>query len=419
MSIRPQLPAAIRAVMQDGLLERAIQEALRPSLLFPLAGSPFPVQGRVGDTITQTRQGLLTPQTTPLGGVDPTPEKWSVEQWSVTLADYGHAITTDLVAGAMSVESEFMRDAIAIAQNAGASLNVIARNKLYAAYAGGNTWATAANTGTTQTVQSTNGLTHVLVNGVPTPVSVTNPLTVTVYESGVPASRTITGVNTTTNVITLNSSAAMVIGDAVLAANRPYQVFAGTGNTTAYELGSADAVTLADFRAATVRLRRQNVPTINGRYIAYVNSVVENQLFDDNDFQNVLNTNINARQYTDLAIGEAVGILFVRNEETPTVTGASSLTVQRSIVMGAGALRNAPFAGYRAALMETPARASDISFIDVGVGLPIAYIVNIPGDIMNRYLNQAWGWIGDFGVPSDSVTGDASLYKRAVVVQSV
>ncbi len=416
MAIRSQLPAAIQAMMQDGLLERAFQEALRPQLLFPLAGSLFPVQGRVGDTITQTRQGLLTPQTASLGGTDPTPEKWSLEQWSVTLADYGHAITTDLVAGAMSIESEFLRDAIAIAQNAGQSLNTIARNKLYSAYAGGNSWCTTGNTGTTQTVQDASGFTHVMVNGVPTPVSVTNPLPVQVEESGVASAFNVTGV--AGNVLTLDASATCVTGDHIFADNRPFQVYGDAAAVGEYDLAAGDAATLALFRSAVVHLRQQNVPTINGYYVAHVNSYVENQLWDDTDFQNVLNTNINARQFTDLAIGVAAGIIFVRNEETPTIANSTD-TVQRSIVMGAGALRNAPFVGYRQALETGPQAGAEIQFIDVGVGLPVAYIINLPADIMQRYLNQAWGWIGDFGVPSDSVTGDASLYKRAVTVHTV
>lgn len=416
-AIRDQLPAAIQSIMQNGLLERAFQEALRPQLLYPLAGDLMPVSGRVGSKITQTRNGLLTPQTTSLGGTDPTPEKWSVEQWDVVLEDYGHAITTDLLAGEMSIASEFIRDAMALAQNAGQSLNHIARAKLYEAYAGGRTWVTAAATSATQTVQSIDGFEFTLAaDGSVVPVSASNPIPVTVTESGTPDD-TVAVIGASGNTVTLDASVTTIVGDTIVADSAPFVVNAGTGNTVANDIVAADTIDLADFRAAVVRLRQQNVPTFSGYYVAHVDSYTENQLWDDADFQNVLNTNINARQFTDLAIGTAAGIIFVRNEEVPTVTTEAGLTVHRPIVMGARSLINAPFQGYEAALRSNPALHADITFVDVGVSLPVAYIVNPSTDIMNRFINQAWGWVGDFGVPSDSVTGDAALFKRAVLLQ--
>jgi hypothetical protein len=63
--VRSTVPAAIRAMMQNGLLDRVFQEALRPEFIFPAIADAEPWQGGLGDTKTMTRKGLLTPSTTP------------------------------------------------------------------------------------------------------------------------------------------------------------------------------------------------------------------------------------------------------------------------------------------------------------------------------------------------------------------
>jgi hypothetical protein len=65
-----------------------------------------------------------------------------------------------------------------------------------------------------------NGFEYVLVNGVPTAVSASNPLTVTI--AGV--ANTVTGVNTGTSTLTLGTARVDVVGDAVVAANAPVTI---------------------------------------------------------------------------------------------------------------------------------------------------------------------------------------------------
>jgi hypothetical protein len=47
----------------------------------------------------------------------------------------------------------------------------------------------------------------------------------------------------------------------------------------------------------------------------------------------------------------------------------------------------------------------------------VARIIREPLDRLQQVVGSAWSFVGDFAVPSDSVTGDASLYKRAVVIE--
>jgi hypothetical protein len=98
---------------------------------------------------------------------------------------YGQAVDTNMLTSSMALASKFLADVETLGINAGQSINQIARNKLYNAYAGGRTWATAAaSSDTSIIVQSVKGFEFVLVNGVPTAVSASNPLSVTVAGVG-------------------------------------------------------------------------------------------------------------------------------------------------------------------------------------------------------------------------------------------
>lgn len=414
-AVRPQLPAALQAIMQNGLLERTFKEALVPSFLFPQIADVEPWQGGLGDTKTMTRNGLLAPSTTPITGSDTSAATYAVEQWSVTMDQYGLAVDTNLLVSAMTLASKFLNDVARLGINAGQSINQIARTKLYGAYAGGRTWCTTAGASDTSIiVQSVAGFTTVMVNGVPTPVSGANPLAVTI--AGV--ANTVTGVNAGTNTLTLGTARADVAGDAVLAANAPVTI-RPTGNT-AYDLTGSNVVTFAHFRSAVTRLRKMNVPTEGGYYTAHIDPDTEGQLFGDSDFKQALQGRVDSPIYRDLSIGRFAGIDWVRNTEAPTVQGGSSgnVVVHRPIVLGASALTAAPFDGTGNLLGGTGVEDSpDIRMVEVAPGVSVALIVRPPQDRLQQNISTSWSWVGDYGVPSDSLTGDAALYKRGVVIE--
>lgn len=415
--IRSTLPAAIREIMQNGLLYRAFEEALLPEFLFPSIASPRPWSQNVGDTGTFTRTGLLTPTTTPLGGADPAPQTYSVEQYSVTMDQYGITMDTSMLTSRMTLASKFLEDAQKLAVSAGQSLNRIARDKLYNAYAGGRTWATAAGTSDTSlVVQSVKGFEYVLVNGKPTPVSGANPLTVSI--EGV--ANTVTGVNVGTSTLTLGTARADVLGDSIVAANAPFSVRPSNTLDSAYDIGTSNVATFKMFRAAVARLRKMNVPTNGGYYTAHIDPDTETQLFDDADFKQALQGRIDSPVYQDLSIGRFGGIDWVRDNEVPTLLGGSAgnVTVHRPVVFGGEALLSAPFDGMDSLLAESD--VSDIPSIQMigpANGVQVAYIVRPPQDRLQQVLSHTWSWVGDFGVPSDSTTGDAALFKRAVVLE--
>jgi hypothetical protein len=413
--VRSNVPAAIRAMMQNGLLDRTFQDALVPEFIFPAIASSEPWQGGLGDTKTFTRKGLLAPVPTAITGADPSAATYSIEQWSVTMDQYGNSMDTNMLTSAMALASKFLADVKTLGINAGQTLNQIARNKLFAAYAGGRTWCTTgATTDTSIIVQSVNGFTTVMVNGVPTPVSASNPLNVTI--AGV--ANTVTGVNVGTSTLTLGTTRVDVVGDAVIATNAPTTV--RPAGTTAYDLTTSNVVTFTNFRAAVTRLRKMNVPTIGGYYVAHIDPDTESELFSDTDFKQALQGRVDSPIYRDLSIGRFGGIDWVRNIESPTLLGGTggNVTVHRPIVLGGEAVIGAPFANMGELLRGTNVDdVPDISMIAAAPGTEVALIVRPPSDRLQQILSTTWSWVGDFGVPSDSTTGDASLYKRAVVIE--
>ncbi|MFJ2579974.1 hypothetical protein [Kitasatospora aureofaciens] len=415
-AVRWALPAPLQAIMQNGLLDRTFQDALVPQFLFPAVADSQPWQSNLGDTKTFTRPGLLAPQTIAITGSDASAGTYNVEQYSVTMDQYGYAIDTNMLTSSMSLASKFLEDAKILGINAGQSINQIARNKLYAAYAGGRSWATAGTSSSTSlVVQSANGFGTVLSNGVPVPVSGATPLNITI--GGV--ANTVTGVNTSTNTLTLGTAATVAAGAAVVAASAPVTIRA-TGANSAYDLTSSNLATFAMFRSAVARLRKANVPTIGGYYVTHIDADTEAQLFSDSDFKQALQGRVDSPVFRDLSIGRFGGIDWVRNIECPTIAGGSSgsLTVHRPIVLGANALVGAPFENMGSMLAGTGVEdVPEIAMVDVAQGAQVARIIRPPQDRLQQVVSTSWSWVGDYGVPSDALTGDAALYKRAVVIE--
>ncbi|HTI26178.1 MAG TPA: hypothetical protein VL652_34635 [Kutzneria sp.] len=415
--VRSTLPAAIQAIMQNGMLDRVFRDALIPGFLFPAIADSEPWQGALGDTKTFTRKGLIAPTTTPLGGADISgASTYTVEQWSVTMDQYGLSVDTNMIQSAMTLASKFLADVQTLGINAAQSLNQIARNKIYRAYAGGRTWATASGSSDTSiVVADVSGFTRTLVNGVPTAVSGSTPLTVSI--TGVANTVTGTSAQSGPGTLTLGTARVDTAGDYVVAQNAPTSVRTAARNT-AYDITTADVATLAMFRAAVVRLRKMNVPTNGGYYTAHIPPDTEAELFADADFKQALQGRQDSPVWRDLSIGRFSGIDWVRNNETPTVTSNSGATVFRPIVVGDGAVVAAPFEGIGSLLAGTGVEdVPSIRMIEAAPTTQVALIVRPPSDRLQQVISTSWAYTGDFGVPSDSGTGDAALYKRAVMVE--
>ena len=420
--VRSSLPAAIQAIMQNGLLYRSFEQALVPEFLFPAIAERRPWAGGLGDTTTFTRPGLLTPVTTALTvGSDPGASTYTFEQYSATMSQYAGSLDTNMLQSAMTLASKFIEDTAILAVQAGQSLNRLARSKLYAAYGGGKTWCTSIVTSTTIVVKDTTGFGTVLVNGVPTPVSAGNPLPITV--NGV--ANNVTGVTDATHLV-LSGSITTAVGQAVLSSIAPVTILPAACVTRA-DLVGGNIATLAMFRAAVARLRAMAVPTVGGYYVAHIDATTETQLYADTDFKQALTGRVDSKVYRDLSIGTFAGIDWVRNIEAPTTAdgggaGTGSLVVHRPIVVGAGALLSCPFSDTARLLHGTDADSATSGVIELigpaNGGVQVAHIVRPAQDRLQQVISSTWSFIGDFAVPSDSLTGsDLALYKRGVVLE--
>lgn len=414
--IRSSLPAGIQAIVQNGLLYKAFEDALVPEFLYPAVASTRPWAGGLGDTTTFTKPGLLTPTTTPLTvGNDPSPGTYSIEQYSATMNQYGGTEDTNLLQSAIALSSKFLEDNLLLAVQAGQSLNRIARLKLYNAYAGGNSWATATSSAsTTLVINSTQGFGTVLVNGVPTAVSAGNPLSVTV--NGV--ANTVVGVTNATT-LTLGSAITASVGWVIVAANAPVS-FRPNARTTRNTLAAGDVANMSLFRSAVARLRQMAVPTVNGNYVAHIDATTEVEMFADADFKQAYQGRGDSAVFGNMSIGTFAGIDWVRNIEAPTTADGGSganLTVHQPIVVGGGALIEAPFENLASLLQDVAGPQGAIELITPAAGAQVAHIIRPPQDRLQQIVSSSWSWIGDFSVPSDSGTGDAALYKRGVVIE--
>ncbi len=412
--IRSNLPAALQGIMQDGLLDRTFQDALVPEFLFPGVATSRPWAANMGDTQHFTRRGLLTPQTTPLGGVDPTPEAYSAERYSMTMDQYGHTVDTNMLESAMTLASTFLKDIQTLGINAGQSVNRIARNKLYKAYAGGRTWAPALGTATvTMVVDSTDGLETTLVNGIQTAVSATNPIMVSINGAAAVA---VDGVNAGTNTLTFNAAQTWAAGDSVVAANAPVSYRPGA-KASAVDLTGADVATFSLFRDAVVRLRTMNVPTLGGAHVAHIDPTTEGQLFADSEFQALYRGAVESPVWGNLALGRFGGIDWVRNNEAQTRSNGT-ISYHEPIVLGADAFVAGPFSEMGSLLSQVPEGSSvDVQMVSVGPAIQVARIIRPPQDRLAQVIASSWSYVGDFAVPSDETTGDAASFKRGVVVQ--
>ena len=425
--IATELPVEIRGIIQKGLLDRVFQDALHPEWIFPAVADVQPWAGGIGDEKIWTRTGLMTPSPTPVSpGSDATADTYTVEQWSSIMSRYGRSIDTDMLASAVALASKYLQDVKTLGTHAGQTMNQAARNALFGAYAGGNTYVTTDTTSSaTLPVKDTTGFGFVSVNGKLTAVSVTNPLNVTI--NGVANTVTATSAASGPGNLTLTTPGAISAthGWAVVASNAPTSI-RPTGSSL-FDLTSGSIATLALFRSAYTRLKKMNVPTIGGGYTAFVTNDTINELYSDPAFNLALTGQVESPVWRELAIGRINGVDFVPNNEVPTVLGGThasagtgTLTVNRTVVVGAGALMWCPLENLGGLLQGTGVEGvPSISMVSPAQGVDVAVITRPPQNRWQDVISTTWQAVGGYGVPTDlqNASGDAALYKRACIVE--
>jgi hypothetical protein len=455
----------VRAIVQDGYLERAYHESLFPNLLFRGEATPKQFAGNVGDSAFFTGKGLIQPKTRRLvPGQDPVPSNYQFEQWFAQLGLYADTIDTNMPTSVVAAANLFISNAQQLGLGAGQSLNRAVRDAMYNAACSGHTVTSSAtgSGGTSVPVQRLQGLTRArrpdLAAGSPVrfdPVSTSNPLSVTVMNSATPQVVNITGFTPTYSgdetgpgSITVDSAVTFQSRSAVFASDKSFIVRSIAGNSIdAITAGSF--FTLALWRSALSHLQSQNVPPFDDGYFhVHLDPTSQGQIFADAEFQRLQQSLPDYYPYKNFALGIFLGAVPFRNNEAPSAAGANVTlasdgitytpdetfapelyatgvttgpVIHRPIFVGQGGIHE-----YYTDLDEmiTEAGLNGVAgtarIVNNGIDVMterIQMIIRGPLDRLQQNVSTSWKFIGDFPARTDAATGDKARYKRFLVVE--
>jgi len=436
--------------MQEGYLRKEYEIGLDGQFAFRADADQMEFGRNNGETFSNTRMGRKGPKTTPLvpsavnGDINNglTLSTAGAERYTFTLRDYSDGIPLNLRMDKTKIKGQFLDNGRINSTQGAQTLEHLARNCWQKAYLGGDTRVVSANGTNTTTkyyVDDIRGFQQVLVNGVPTDTSPSNPLTA--YATGsTSATLSVTGatadtVNVSTNAcggisgfLTLGGAVTLADGDRILAIDAPKVLRAG-GRATTAQLQSRDVNTLGLIQDAKTHLKKQGAPRFpDGTYhwIGPDDSI--RQLFDDPKFLSIYQTAHSSKEWQAGEVFQLLGVTFFPTTEAqdqPAVTGGSGAQnvaqrVLRPILVAAGGIIQANFADNDSWLEEIG--GSKVANMEM-VG-DICHIVRAPIDVLQVNITQAWLWGGDFCCPTDATTTTSTIptagahrYKRAVQME--
>ncbi len=454
----------IRALVQDGILERSFHDALFPRLLFRGEATPVIWPANVGDSMVFTGAGLIKPKMKPLvPNTDPLPSSYTAEQWSAQIQQYGDSIDTAMPTSIVAIANLFLRNAQQLGLSAGMTMNRLVRNRMFNAAEAGWTVADGAQNSTTIRVKRLNGLTRArrpdLALGSPVQfalVSSNNPLSVRIFDQTGPAevTRKITGFaadnagdETGPGTITVDVAVNVLDRAYIIASTASFLVRVGGGNKVD-DVGNTDLLTLAAIRSAVARFWLANVPEHpDGLFHAHLDPVAQAQVYGDAEFQRLMTSLPDYYVYAQFALGKLLNTVFFRNSENPlpeTVadgTTAPNFTlddpfagelfnnglttgdrIHRTLFTGQGGIHEY-YQDLNQLITEAglTGRVAEPRITNNGIEVNsdrVQLILRSPQNRLQDMVATSWKFIGDFPVRTDVATGDGAAVKRFLVVQS-
>jgi len=270
---------------------------------------------------------------------------YDMEMFSVTMDKKAHGIDTHLPADHVSAVPLITQDTKNLAEQAGGILNRIARDKMFKAYLGGYTFATAqANAAATEIhVASVAGFRTAWGAGKHREVSVTYPLTIYAFQTtttGVFQTLTVTSVTSKDPVLNpdgpgiLNIAAPGVAGGttivkyaSILSANRPLRLTCGLTNSwsniTHFTADAAQSLKLVYIQQVIATMRHAGVPKhADGYYHCHLDSFGALQLIQDlqnSSAGSILQATPEHILYRNQTLGVIADTIFIMNEEAPSL----------------------------------------------------------------------------------------------------
>jgi hypothetical protein len=428
------LPSAVQGVVQDGILQSRFLDSLTPVRRWRTLAQRILHTGRIGEKVTMTRPGLISPSTeasaTLAAGGEPDLLARSIEKFSFQVRSMGKALDIQLPASFFAQASTFLDDSEKLGIQAEMTLDGIARERLIRAYSGGDTF-TEDNPGATTSVDVADctGFDTVMVNGDPTAVSVSNTLPVTIGGTARLVSACVAddasspprGPGTLTITVALDYAQF----DRVLRTDAA-TIVRQTSRATDRLIVAGDTATMATFRRAKQVLVDHFVPPIDGagNHGCAISATTKNALFADTE---ILNANqgrgAEAGGVADGRIGTFAGIAFFElpQERMPASLSGGNLqtTIQRSLMYGADALVEAYVPEEEFANQASPAAVAGMNHLKMPIDEVLAMVYRAPLDTYGRQVRAAWVANVDFVVPSD-VNGlsGAQRFKRACMIHT-
>jgi hypothetical protein len=453
----------IRAIVQEGLLERAFHDALYPRILFRGEAMPQLWPNNVGDSMVFTGVGLMAPKLQPLvPGSDPTPSTYQVEQWTATLQQYADTIDTHMPTSIVAIANLMLRNAQQLGLGSGQSMNRIVRDRLYNAALSGNTVANGAQAATTTlAVQRLNGFTRArrpdLPMGSPvqfTTVSTNNPLQIYTVTNGVYTQNTVVGYTSNNpgdeigpGTLTLGTAATVNNRDPVISFDASQIVYVGGGHSV-NDIGPTDLMTLAAIRTAVSYFWQENVPEMpDGRFHMHMDPTAQGQVFSDPEFQRLLTSLPDYFMYKQFALGELLGTVVFRNSECPlpeTVYPKDGQTfslndpyagefysngnpttgtpLHETLLVAQGAIYEY-YQDLGALITEAgiTGKVGSSSITNNGIEVNtdrVQLIIRSPLNRLQDLVSASWKFIGDWPLRTDVTTGGLARYKREVAITS-
>ncbi|GAJ30820.1 phage protein [Acidomonas methanolica NBRC 104435] len=444
-------PVQLQAAIQQGFLAREFENGLRSRLGFRQVADREVFPNAIGETLTKTRKSLKAPVTTPMTPTTNTnfdnglsPSGWSIEQYTLSINQYGDTIDLNMVTSGVGIASQFLANANTNGIQAMQSLDRLARNTLFGGassgvggYLGGNTRVvtTLGSAGTSVEVDDIRGFQNVIVNGQVVSVSATNGMTVTVGSDvytlvGTEADATnmstapggISGQLVFSSGVSVSDGTA---GNAVVASIAPLVIrpngrLTTAALATASASGPADTLGIQNVLAGVAALRRNNVPMIDGAYHCYLDDLQLLSLFRDADFKYLYRGAYGSEEYRSGNVIELLGVRFIPTTEAPQQASLGAGPVHRALLVGQGALveGDCSFVGHS----DIP--ELDRSLIEIVDG--VAMVTREPLDRLRQIIAQSWYWIGGFALPTDVTanvnvipTATNAYLKRGVVIESL
>ncbi len=451
-------PSQLQPIIQQGFLAREFQDGLQSRLGFRSIADREIFPNRIGETVTKTRKGLKAPVTSPMvptantnfdNGM--TPSSWTVEQYTLTINQYGDTIDLNMVTEGVGIASQFLANARTNGVQAMQSLDRIARNALFGGasggvggYLGGNTRVNTALASASKTiyVDDVRGFQNVMNSyGQVVSLASTSGMTVTVGSNAYTlATSTADTVNVSTapngmsGSLTFTTNIAMTDGalaSPAVAATAPLVLRpngrlttaaltapVGTYGSSSYVPG--DTLGIQTVLSAVAALRMNNVPTVDGSYNCYLDDQQMLGLFRDADFKYLYRGAYGTETYQAGSIVELLGVRFVPTTEAPQQSTLGAGPIHRAIVCGKGALIEGDYAdaGHR----DIPdAEQSLMEKVD-----NVVMVTREPLDRLKQIIAQSWYWIGGYALPTDATasttiipTATNSYLKRGVVIESL